>query len=55
MFSLAIANLWELLEFSLDVLFKINCQAGGLKDTMIDMIDGLIGTVLITPFLLKKL
>ena len=55
MFSLGIGNLWEILEFSLDVLFKINCQAGGLKDTMIDMIDGLIGTVIITPFLLRKL
>lgn len=55
MFSLGIGNLWEILEFSLDLLFKINCQAGGLKDTMIDMIDGLIGTIIITPFLLRKL
>ena len=55
MFSLGIANLWEILEFSLDVLFNINCQAGGLRDTMIDMIDGLIGTIVITPFLLRKL
>lgn len=55
MFSLGIGNLWEILEFSLDVLFKINCQAGGLKDTMVDMIDGLIGTIIITPFLLRKL
>lgn len=55
MFGLAVSNLWEILEFSLDVMFKINCQMGGLKDTMIDMIDGLIGTVIITPFLLRKL
>lgn len=55
MFSLGVGNLWEILEFSLDVLFKVNCQAGGLKDTMIDMIDGLIGTLIITPFLLQKL
>lgn len=55
MFSLGIANLWEILEFALDLLFKINCQAGGLNDTMIDMVDGLIGTVIITPFLLQKL
>lgn len=52
MFSLAIVGLWEILEFTLDLLFKINCQAGGLNDTMI---DGLIGTVMITPFLLNKL
>ncbi|WP_434799012.1 hypothetical protein [Terrisporobacter vanillatitrophus] len=55
MFSLAIVGLWEILEFTLDLLFKINCQAGGLNDTMIDMVDGLIGTVMITPFLLHKL
>ena len=55
MFSLGISNLWEILEFTLDVLFEINCQAGGLKDTMIDMVDGLIGTVIIAPYLLKKL
>ncbi|MCC3869963.1 hypothetical protein [Terrisporobacter mayombei] len=55
MFSLGIANLWEILEFTLDLLFKINCQAGGLKDTMIDMVDGLIGTLIITPFLLRRL
>ncbi len=55
MFSLAIGNLWEVLEFTLDVLFKINCQAGGLKDTMVDMVDGLIGAVIITPFLIRKL
>ena len=55
MFSLGIANLWEILEFTLDVLFNINSQAGGLKDTMIDMIDCLIGAAIITPFLLRKL
>ena len=55
MFGLGVGNLWEILEFSLDLLFKVNCQAGGLKDTMIDMIDGLIGTLIITPFLLQKL
>lgn len=55
MFSLGVGNLWEILEFSLDLIFKSNCQAGGLNDTMIDMIDGLIGTVAITPYLLGKL
>ena len=55
MFSIAVGGLWEILEFSLDVLFKINCQAGGLKDTMVDMIDGLIGTIIMTPFLVKRL
>lgn len=55
MFSLGISNLWEILEFTLDLLFKINCQAGGLNDTMIDMVDGLIGTLIITPLLLQRL
>ena len=52
MFSLGISNLWEILKFALDFLFEINCQAGGLNDTMI---DGLIGTLIITPFLLQRL
>ena len=55
MFSVAIGNLWEVLEFLLDVMFKINCQAGGLNDTMVDMIDGIIGAIIYLPFLLRKL
>ena len=55
MFSVAIGNLWEVLEFLLDVMFKINCQAGGLNDTMVDMIDGIIGAIISLPFLLRKL
>ena len=55
MFCVAIGNLWEVLEFVLDVMFKINCQAGGLNDTMVDMIDGIIGAIISLPFLLRKL
>ena len=55
MFSVAIGNLWEVLEFVLDLMFKINCQAGGLNDTMVDMIDGIIGAIISLPFLLRKL
>ncbi|WP_297135841.1 hypothetical protein [Terrisporobacter sp.] len=55
MFSMAVASLWEILEFTIDQIWAINCQAGGLNDTMIDMIDGLVGTTIITPFLIRKL
>lgn len=55
MFGMAVSGLWEILEFIIDEIWHINCQAGGLRDTMIDMIDGLIGTLIITPLLLRKL
>ena len=55
MFSMAVASLWEILEFTIDQIWAINCQAGGLNDSMIDMIDSLIGTIIITPFLIRRL
>lgn len=54
-FSMSIGGLWEILEFSLDCAFRINCQAGGLNDTVVDMIDALIGTIITIPILIKKL
>lgn len=42
MFSLGMGALWEILEFTLDIFFGLNTQAGGLTDTMTDlMVDGL--------------
>ena len=55
MFSMAVASLWEILEFTIDQIWAINCQAGGLNDSMIDMIDSLIGTIIIIPFLIRRL
>lgn len=45
-FSLAIGGLWEIAEFSIDNLLGTNMQVGGLTDTMIDMIDSLIASIL---------
>ena len=55
MFSMGVASLWEICEFSIDNLLGMNTQAGGLNDTMVDMIDGLIGTVIMILFYLKRI
>lgn len=54
-FSMGVASMWEIIEFALDNLLGMNTQAGGLNDTMVDMIDGLIGTIIMIPFYIKKL
>ncbi len=54
MFSMGVASLWEIAEFFLDTYFGMNMQVGGLKDTIIDMIDALVGTVIMIPFIIKK-
>lgn len=43
--SVASAALWEIWEFSGDVLFKLNSQLGSLNDTMEDIAAGTIGAV----------
>ena len=40
-FSMGFASICEIIEYSLDTIFKMNTQAGGLSDTMQDMIDAL--------------
>ncbi len=52
-FSLAIAGFWELLEFTGDRLFHFTASRG-YEDTMVDMIDGLIGGTIVAIFLTKK-
>ncbi len=37
-FALAIGALWEIFEFSMDIVFKMNMQRSGLMDTMGDLI-----------------
>ena len=54
-FAIAVAGLWEIIEFSMDTLLGLHTQAGGLTDTMIDMIDGLLGAIIMTPFTMKKI
>ena len=45
-FSIAAAALWEIWEFTTDLLFGLDSQAGGLIDTMLDIISGtLVGII----------
>lgn len=55
MFSMGIASLWEILEFNMDLFLGTKTQAGGLKDTIVDMIDGLIGTIIMSFLFLRKI
>ncbi|GAA0863695.1 hypothetical protein [Paraclostridium tenue] len=57
-FNLAIAGLWEIFEFLIDQFFLTNMQIGGLNDTMIDMIDALLASIILIlsyEFFIKKL
>ncbi|GAA3640671.1 hypothetical protein [Asaccharospora irregularis] len=55
MFSMGVASLWEILEFNMDLFIGTRTQAGGLRDTVIDMIDALVGTIVIMPILLHNI
>ncbi len=48
MFSLGMGAIWEILEFTLDTFFGMNTQAGGLTDTMTDLIVDGIGALIIS-------
>ena len=51
---MGVASLWEIGEFLMDTFVGTTTQAGGLEDTMIDMVDALIGTIITIPFIVKK-
>ena len=55
MFSMGIASIWELIEFGLDRYLGFDCQAGGLTDTMFDILDFLIGSVIATIYYYFKI
>lgn len=55
MFSMGIASIWELIEFGLDRFLGFNCQAGGLTDTMFDILDCLIGSIIATIYYYFKI
>lgn len=55
MFSMGVASIWEVIEFTIDNTLGMNTQAGGLNDTMVDMVDGLIGTIIMILFYLKRI
>lgn len=55
MFSMGIASIWELIEFGLDRYLGFDCQAGGLTDTMFDILDCLIGSAIATIYYYFKI
>ena len=55
MFSMGIASIWELIEFGLDRYLGFDCQAGGLTDTMFDILDCLIGSIISTIYYYFKI
>ncbi|MGL5329055.1 MAG: DUF2238 domain-containing protein [Peptostreptococcaceae bacterium] len=54
MFTMGVASLWEIMEFAMDNILGTNTQVGGLKDTVIDMIDALLGAIISIPYFVKK-
>ncbi|TQQ85807.1 hypothetical protein EXD82_00915 [Peptacetobacter hominis] len=54
MFSMGVASLWEIMEFSMDTVIHTNTQVGGLSDTVIDMIDAMIGSIFTISLVLYK-
>ncbi|WP_252231573.1 hypothetical protein [Clostridium sp. ZBS15] len=48
-FSIAMAGVWEIWEFSTDRLFGLNSQNNSLIDTMLDIIIGTLGSLTILP------
>ena len=53
-FSVALAGLWEIYEFSIDSLLGTTAQNGSLSDTMWDMIAGTLGTIITIALISKK-
>lgn len=55
-FSIALAGVWEIWEFSTDLIFGLNAQNNSLIDTMTDIICGTIGAIvsLLTVLLWKS-
>ena len=52
-FSLAVAGFWEIVEFLGDRNFGFTAGRG-YEDTMMDMIDGLLGGLVMTAFIVKN-
>ena len=55
MFTMGVASIWEIREFSLDNILGTHTQIGGLEDTMIDMVDALIGAIISIPYFIRKM
>ena len=55
MFSMGVASLWEIGEFSMDNILHTNTQVGGLTDTVMDMIDAMVGSIATIICIRKKI
>lgn len=53
-FSLGVSGLCEIIEYLLDQFFNMTTQAGGLKDTMQDMIYAMTGAFLMVIYYIRK-
>ncbi|TXK84273.1 hypothetical protein [Paenibacillus sp. N3.4] len=53
-FSIAMAGVWEIYEFTTDYFFGLNSQNGSLVDTMTDIICGTAGAIATTIYLTVK-
>lgn len=47
MTPLGFASLWEIYEYTSDTLWGTSMQAGGLEDTIIDMLAALMGAIIV--------
>lgn len=54
LFTVAMAGMWEIYEFTVDHLFGLHSQNGSLTDTMMDMICGTLGAVVVAFYLHNK-
>lgn len=54
-FSIAIAALWEVVEYLIDQFFDSDAQLGSLDDTMTDIIAHLVGVALSAALLVPRL
>lgn len=50
LFAVAMTAMWEMWEFSGDMLLGLNSQGGSLTDTMQDIIAGSTGPLIMLPF-----
>ncbi len=54
-FGLGLSAVTEIFEYLLDVFFSKHTQPGGLKDTMQDMIDALVGCLMMIGYFSTKI
>ncbi|WP_106766524.1 hypothetical protein [Paenibacillus faecalis] len=54
-FAVAMAGVWEVYEFTVDHLLGFNSQNGSLKDTMLDIICGIVGAIIASLYLKVKM